>query len=260
MRQYGDRNKAIKWMVARDELSLVFTPEYIISILKIGSERYFPKVLMNNHGKTYIMDIHIIRESKELINFVNKFIKDHPDKYSIMYDYFIIRKSKELIHFVNTFINNHVDKYNIDIQNSFKLCVIWNCYRKIMSYINTVFLYLGEYYIKREGLSTVNEVLHNNFINQYNVSEENIIKYEDEWIQQYKARQRLLLSKIISYDIPYDLFELIAEFISEKYITRKILFKSIKIGIDETPVRIKQKKSIVWLNGYNRKDRKFELL
>lgn len=204
----------IKWEDGRDELSRVFNFEYIISKLN-------HKVLYDN--KQFLVNI------CKVYDMCNQ---SPPNNYSgKIYDYFIVYKSNELINYVNSFINDHLD--NIDIQNPFKLCVKWNLYRRIAIWISKLFSYLDRFYTRPEKIQKVLDRLYNNFMERYNVSESDIELYEEEWKQLYKARQRLQLSKIITYDIPYDLYDIISRFVSEKNITRKILFKSINIEIDD---------------------------
>ena len=204
----------IKWEDGRDELSHAFKCEYIISILN-HKVPHCTRQIMSNYSKVYDMCV-----------------QSPPNNYSgKIYDYFIVYKSNELINYVNSFINDHLD--NIDIQNPFKLCVKWNLYRRIAIWISKLFSYLDRFYTRPEKIQKVLDRLYNNFMERYNVSESDIELYEEEWKQLYKARQRLQLSKIITYDIPYDLYDIISRFVSEKNITRKILFKSINIEIDD---------------------------
>ena len=202
------------WEDGIRELSHIYKSKNIISILK-----------KHPRNEYYMMFFRIVYNMAR--------IKNTPNSSSRLYDYFIVNKSKEVIYFINSYINDHLDKHNIDIQNSFKVCVKWNMYRKIAKWISKYFSYLDRFYTRPEKIQKVLDRLYNNFMERYNVSGSDIEHYEEEWKQLYKAQQRLQLSKIISYNIPYDLYDTISQFASEKNITRKLLFKSIKIEIGD---------------------------
>ena len=222
VRRIKPNKPIINWEDGRNELSQALQCEYIISILNDES-LYNTKLIMHNYSKVY-----------------NMVVQSPPNNYGYhLYDYFIVNKSNEVLNFVNSFINDHLDKHNIDIQNSFKLCVKWNLYRKITDFFRKNLLYLDQFYTRKNKLPTIIERLYNTFLNHYSVSESDIELYEEEWKQVFKVQQRIHLSKIISYDIPYDLYETISQFASEKKITRKLLFKSIKIEIDDDESRSK---------------------
>lgn len=214
MTTYSGRFPIIRWKGGEKDLAKHLSPEYMKQTLESGIK-----------SAEYMYTFSIV---------YNMCTQKPPYNYSAkLYDY-MNNVFDELTKYFDNLINEHYDKHNIDIQKSFKLCVMWDCNTKLYEWIDKFFSFLNRVYIKYECLPTIKEGLYARSKNHYNVSEDQIVIYEKKWKLLFKAQQRLQLSRI--GNISYDLYESIAVYISERKSTKNPLFRSINIEIDESRI------------------------
>jgi len=132
--------------------------------------------------------------------------------------------------------NEHFDKHRLDVKH--KDFVLWKHSKYIITWYKKVFLYLDQYYTKREKLPSISDVLHQCWISKgrptYTPEQEK--DYMDKWKALLRAKQKLQLAKLsyfpkFSY-FPEDLYDIIIPHLSSNPVTDEYAFKTLHIHLE----------------------------
>ena len=130
----------------------------------------------------------------------------------------------------------HFDERGLDVTH--KDYVLWKHSQYIITWYKKVFLYLDQYYTKREQLPSIPDTLQQCWIDKgiSTYTSEQEIVYLNEWKGLIRVKQKLqlalCLAKCQDFPFPEDLYDIIIPHLSSNPVTDKYAFKTLHIQLE----------------------------